>query len=136
MSSLDSGSIGSSETLTRYLFQRSHFSRTKGRVKYSAFLPISDGQTSVFRVSSLADSEIWSIGVTFVASVSRRTIRARADTVANEVTIIGLDVVPDPAARPRHANIVNWPEEASKRKLFAMLLANSASLALPDVIAE
>lgn len=98
-------------------------------------MPTSDGQTSVIRVNSLDDSEIWSIGVTYVASVSGRTIKARVEIIADKVTTTGLDIVPDPEPHPRHANIVNWPEEGSERILVAILLANSASLVLPNAIA-
>ncbi len=75
--------IEQSERICRYLFQRSHFVPTKRRVKYGAFLPDSNGQTSVFIISGLTEGQIWDIGQNVVARLSQRSLKARADLFAS-----------------------------------------------------
>src|SRR2546425_496766 len=63
----DSGSelpatVEAHELLTRFIFSSEHFAHTRGIVKLKAFLPDGNGETSVFRVSSLRSEQIWEIG--------------------------------------------------------------------------
>jgi len=54
-------------------------------VKYGAYLPAPNGETSVYRISNLVEKEIWDIGRKYVAGPSKRTLRARGDTTAVEI---------------------------------------------------
>ena len=48
------------EPLARFLFNRKHYAREKGRVKPRAFQPArEDYKTSVFRIIDLAEDEVW-----------------------------------------------------------------------------
>ncbi len=47
------------ETIARFLLSKNHFARTKNIVKYRAFLPNRDGETSVYRTTGIVDAEIW-----------------------------------------------------------------------------
>ena len=60
----------------------------------------------------------------------KRFILARADLLAQTVYSQDLRIVPHPLPHPRHANIVNWPNEESSehRKAKALLLAQKSSL--------
>lgn len=100
-------------------------------MKYAAFMPIRSSETSVlqvsaFRISTLPDADIWTIGDE-VSQQSGRTLRARADISVSMVYARELRVDPDDPP-PRHANITGWPETESEHKLIAIELAASASL--------
>jgi hypothetical protein len=116
------------ESLARFLTSRTQFSRLTNRVKYSAFMP-KDGATSVFRISELDDQEIWELGDLHVASPPERPVRGYADLTVLDVRSLLLEVDPDDEP-PRHAGIVNWPEEKESQKLVAIDLAAVAALKL------
>ncbi len=116
------------ETVTRYIFSERHYAKTTGRVKYPAFMP-KGGKTSVFRIASLATQQIWNIA-DYVAKESSRTLRARGDLVASDVFNVGLGIESDTKEHRLHANIVGWPSQRAKIRLFAAKLADKAKLYL------
>ena len=128
----DLGPVSPEENLTRYVFSRKHFSPEKGIVKYGAFLPDSNGETSVFRISNLDDVTVWQIGRLIVAPGHQSPLRARADIVTQSVLEEGLRVTVAPAPHPRHANIIGWSSDGSKHRLVALKLAEKANLILHD----
>lgn len=83
----------------------------------------------MFRISGLAEAEIWTVGEREVAQKSSRTLRARADlsvaTVHAKELRAHLDDIP-----LGHANITGWPEEKSEQKLIAIELAANSYLRL------
>lgn len=83
-------------------------------------------EVSVFRISTLPDADIWTIGDE-VSQQSGRTLRARADISVSVVYARELRVDPDEPP-PRHASITGWPETESEQKLMAIELAANASL--------
>jgi hypothetical protein len=87
--------ISPEESLTRYIFQRNHFTPTIKRVKYAALLP-PDDETSIYRISGFEESVIWDIGLRFVGKEQRGNPKARADLFASHVLNNGLDVLPIP----------------------------------------
>ena len=70
--------VDPSEDLTKFIFNRSQFSPSNDRVKYSAFMPPPNRRLSVFRIAGLAENDVWEIGETIG---ERRTLPllARAD---------------------------------------------------------
>ena len=84
---------------------------------------------SVFRIDKLPESKIWKIGEDEIIkrSAQFRNIHGRADIVALNVFKAGLQIFPDNIP-PRHANIINWPNEKSKRMEIAHELAAVSSL--------
>ena len=54
--------LDSLEILSRFILQTNWFSSSENRVKYAAFLPDKNGETSVFRTSGITNNEIWEIG--------------------------------------------------------------------------
>jgi hypothetical protein len=128
---LQADSVSDGETVTRYILSRKHISVSKGVVKYGAYMPAPDGETSVYRTFELAEKEIWAIGQSLVASPTNRTLYARGDTTVAVVKNTGLRVVPETTLHPLHANIVGWPKEKGEQKVLAIELANEARLALP-----
>lgn len=129
MSELNLNQVNPEEYLARYILQKSQFSAANQRVKYSAFLPAPNGETSVFRISNLSDSEIWRIGNIEVAQKRGLPLLGRADILAFQVLSENLKVIPDNIPL-RHANIVGWPEGKSERMSIALELAKNAQLHL------
>lgn len=87
-------------------------------------------ETSVFRIAGLEDQEIWDIGEREVAVArSNKHLHGRADILSANVLEKGLNVNPDKPPS-RHANIMGWPEEESRRISIAQKLAADAQLHL------
>lgn len=112
--------IRQDERLTRFIFsKKSGFSVERMDVKYGAFIPPkkSPGEISVYRTSSLTESEVWAIGEEYVKR-GDRTIKARADLSAGavyDIDFINLKVIPDPQPHELHANIVPIPIDREDR---------------------
>jgi len=123
--------VSKDEFLARYLTSSRWFSRENNRVKHHAFMPPSNMKLSVFRIDNLTESQIWKIGQKRVANRmrTRRNLYGRADVKALNVFETGLEIHHDNIP-PRHADIVNWPDEKSERKEIALELAANASLKL------
>lgn len=122
--------VAPSEIIARFLLYRNCYAPETKRVKYPAFLPASDMNTSVFRVSTLSENEIWKIGKDDVAEKRGKQLHGRADIIAEYILTEGLAVKPDITSHPLHANIVNWPPEKQKQILFAKKLAEKTKLCL------
>jgi len=125
----DSGSelpatVDAHEPLTRFIFSSEHFVPTKGIVKPKAFLPDGNGETSVFRVSSIDPEQIWEIG----NKIRNEKAKARGNVVTRTVRRIGLQVNSASEEHPRHAVIVGWPREKDAKLMLALELSKNASL--------
>ena len=129
--------VGSEERITRYILNKKHINSEKGQIKVDAFLPTKpkpeqpERQTSVYRTINCEETEIWSIGHRYVENPEEnRFILARGDLLAQTVYSQDLRIVPHPFPHPRHANIVNWPNEESsaQRRAKAVLLAKESRL--------
>ena len=117
------------EKLTRFIFSRRHFSKEKKIVKYAAFVPPPDSEDlSVFRISSLSDSDVWTIGQEYVQG--ERTLRARADLSAEVVYENHLTVIPDTTPHALHANITPFPADKNARDRIARNLALASELVI------
>lgn len=123
-------SISISEELAKFIFNKSQFSSSNNRVKYSVFLPPPNRRLSVFRISGLSVQEVWEIGETvgLLRAIPLSPL-ARADIKASSVLDAELEIDADDIP-PRHANIVGWLEEDSAIKLKAIELAEKAQLHL------
>ena len=117
------------EHLARCLTQSNHFRRVEVRVTDRAFMPGPDRTTSVFRVDGLSDDQIWRTADKHVAAPSGRRVLGTGTILAEAVTEVGLRVDPDDHP-PRHAAIVDWPEDKSDQKLRALKLAAAARLSI------
>ena len=114
--------VSRDETICKYQLDKDDV-RNDGTVRYKAFLPASDGARSVFRISGLADSEIWHIGAEKVARLRDLPLLGRFDLKAAVVYDQQLNIAPDRDPSSRHANIVDWPDEKEKRRSIAQVLA-------------
>lgn len=121
--------VSSEEIIGRFINQRSYYRPSEGTVKHNAFMPASNGELSVYRISNLINEQVWAIGDEFVANRGRN-ILGHAKVLASCITTEGLLILSKPKPHPLHADVVNWPESKSEQKLKAMLLAANASLKL------
>lgn len=126
--------LSPAEWLTRYILSDRYYSASTNTVKYRAFMPIRNPdtsvlETSVYRISSLEDHEIWSIGETVESQRPGRRLHGRADVILSAVIDQDLNVDPDDSPS-RHANIRGWPEEQSKQRLIALKVAAESQLRL------
>ncbi len=125
--------IAPTERLSRYIIERNKMKPSEHRARHTAFMPPPNRKLSVYRTSDLEEGAIWEIGRTFVAGPLNKTLYARADLEAGEVTTIELRVEPAVDAHPRHANIVGWPLDDSEVLQRAIELAQRAKLTeVPD----
>jgi hypothetical protein len=124
--------VAASEQIARYILSKRYFKTTNRTVKYGAYLPAPNGETSVYRISGLSEEEIWEIGQEYVANPSSRTLYARGDTPAYVIMKTGLTLVPETTPHPLHANIVKWPSDKDEQKMLALEIVNEAVLALPS----
>jgi len=120
--------VGPTEPLARFIFQKNHFSRQNNRVKYNAFLPNPDGETSVFRTDELSEQALWQTGEQ-VGFQRTQTLYGRGDIRTDKVVEAGLSVQPKEPPK-HHANIVDWPVDKSERMSKAQQLAANARLLL------
>ena len=85
--------VAASEQIARYILSKRQFSASNRTVKYGAYLPAPDGETSVYRISNLSDDAIWTIGQEYVAKSSSRSLYGRGDTAAEVIMTTGLDLI-------------------------------------------
>jgi len=96
-------------------------------VKHNAFMPPPDLRLSVYNVSDLPESDIWTLGKKRVSVPQNRTLYGRGELTVAAVAQVKLRVEADNDP-PRHADICGWPEEKAERKVLAMQLAQQAKL--------
>ena len=117
------------EKLTRFIFSRRHFATEKKIVKYAAFVPPPNSEDlSVFRISTPSEREVWGIGRENVQG--ERTLRARADLLAEVVYENHLTVIPDTTPHELHANITPFPIDKIARDRIARNLALASQLVI------
>jgi len=80
---------------------------------------------SVFRTSDLSAAENWAIGDA-VGELRGKILLGRGDIKAAVINESRLSIDPNDIP-PRHANIVDWPDDDSAIKLIAIELADRAS---------
>lgn len=98
-------------------------------MKAAAFLPevhpvTQRRETSVFRVSSLSQQEIWELAST---QLPGKTVYCRADVELSAIRkILPLDVEAETSTHPLHSIIVGWPVEKADQKLLTLELERAA----------
>ena len=119
------------EYLTRYIIDKNYYRISDKTVRHNAFmLPANSRALSVFRISDFHLNSIWDLGERYVATPRNKPLLGRADVIASQVFNKGLGITPEDDPHPRHANIVDWPDEREKQKMIAVELASEAQLQL------
>ena len=117
------------ELLSRFILERNKYSVEYMKAKPGLYIPNREGKLSVLRSTDQTEEKIWEWGNDHAAIPMGKTLYGRADCTGMLFTTLGLKVEPDDSP-PRHANVVGWPEEKSKRKNLADKLAREATLVL------
>lgn len=112
------------QKLARFIRHSNQFSKKSKIIKSSAFLPYPHLELSVFGITGLSEEEIWDIGNNVLPSN-----KGRGDILTIIVEKIGLNIDKNNIP-PRHTNIIGWPDEKSKQKLYAEKLALAAKKAI------
>lgn len=127
------------EEIGRFVFSRSHL-KADGTVRHQALEPMHSAarrrrETSVYLVQGLSAAALWELCAGYVdnPSASRR---------AKAVGICGVTDVPSPPLRldkngvphPRHADLVDWPEEREERIALQQDIARAMrAIARPQI---
>lgn len=122
--------VSPSEPTARFITQRSYYRSSDKTVKHNAYMPNKNGETSIYRTTGITDSEIYKIGQKYVGEEIGRSIKGHAEIVTSEIIKHELAVKADPSPHPRHANIIDWPEDKTKQRIIAVELADKALLHL------
>lgn len=116
------------EVVSRYILSKNHFRSTDHSVKHHAFEPPKHNKSlSVFRIQGLPEDHVWQLGFIHVATPQNRNLHARADVAVRVITRLNLRILPKEPP-PRHANIIDWPDEKHLRISIAQQLAAESSL--------
>ena len=117
------------EILSRYIYYHRYIRPSDNTVKWGAFMPNSQNQTSVFRTSGLIEEIIWKIAECEVSSYYETSLKGRADIETVDVYNEELTLVPDELPY-RHKNISGWSDDRGKNILIAKELEKKAILNL------
>jgi hypothetical protein len=114
--------------LARFIFQRSHFSKSPAKPKPGAFLPAPSKTSALWR-DGLPELEIWEIGDLLGKARGKQPV-ARADFDSMAVSEAKLEIELDQKPHPRHVNLSKWPIDKAEQKSIALLLCARSTLIL------
>lgn len=120
--------------MTRFLTSRKYFAATTGRVKPPALLPRWHAdharlETSTHRSTGLTTAQAWQLGYQYVENAEfNRRISARGICLASAVRAAGLTLDVNGEPYPRHADVIQWPQEEDAQLMRATEIANSMTL--------
>jgi hypothetical protein len=140
VSALPSGlppDAGDDETVSRALTSSRWFAPTIGRIKYQAFIPAPDNDTSVVRSTDFTEDKLWQVilSLNLTHDGTPKTIYGAATVPVRVIRNAGLEVVPQEPPH-YHANIRKWAvdddEQIRKalRMSIAQQIADEATLSL------
>jgi len=114
------------DLVSRVIYSSSHFRASDGRIKWKAFQPKQDETAlSVMDITGLTEDPIWAL----IDGTPRpdRNVKGRADLETRDVNNLGLRIIDAPPP-PKHAHIIDWPEDEGDRILLCKELALSSTL--------
>lgn len=116
--------IRGARTLARFATQSGRL--TNEVVKSKLFEPNRALELSVFQIDDLDRTEIQEIGIDVVTAIpNAQRLHGWGEISETAAIDAGLRVDYDDNP-PRHANVLDWPDEASERKLIQQILASHA----------
>ncbi len=119
------------EQITRFLRYSRYFNLNTGRIKLEGLLPPPVDiaakrtrlETSVYRADDVSSEDLWEICATYVDRPDS-TMKARATVEAAAFLERQLAFDADGNPHPRHANVIDWPEEKHLQKDLAREIAD------------
>lgn len=118
--------MNSNEKITRYLFSKKSF-REDNSLRPNEFMPPKNFRLSVYRTSSLVETEIWRIGKEVVSPKRELPLIGRGDLSAEKILALSLSISPATAPHPLHANVEGWKADTVKDRLLALKLSAAAT---------
>ena len=133
---LNSEIVLADEPLAHYLFSRKNeFSVVDGkpRLKAAGLIPFKHVELSVFRMTELPPSLVWTVGDVFVGTHKKKPALARAFFPASLLEGTGLSAVKkEPPVR--HADLLGWPPEKDRQLSIAQqLIKGGANIEVRDL---
>ena len=122
--------IDPNERPSRFVVNSNEFRPSNKTAKPKAFMPPKNKRLSVYRISTLSEDEIWSIGEEFVAEPRGQTLYGRADLLAQDVYDLKQKVEPETSRHCLHADIIPWPDGREDMLFFATKLALKSKFVL------
>lgn len=95
-------------------------------------MPNKDSETSIYRTGGLSEDDAFELGRQYVTKPLGTTLNARADLLAGKIFESGLKFKPHTKPHPRHASIINWPQDVEDQRDIAFELAAEAGNVLLD----
>lgn len=127
-----------SDTVTRFIYSKSNFSKTKNRAKPNAFSPFPHDELSTAHITALADDSVWTLATAALGQeAGRGAIYARADISVGEISKQHLKAIRDDDPFVRHTVVKGWPvlSDPAERKAqwleIALVLSQQAALVAP-----
>lgn len=118
------GEISRNTLVFRFIYDKKKIRRSDHSVKAQAFLPDRAGETSVFTLEGMTDSEI--LRHEEKHGQAKRSLKAFAKTTTDFVRSVKLHTIAC-SPPPCHAAIRGWPDSAELRLQAAQLIASDAS---------
>lgn len=119
--------IDPAESISRFLRSSTHLRPGLRRPHYSAYMPKApDGEVSVYRTTSMAPTDIASLGAQYVGR-PEIPLKGHCDLNASAFFSEGLDIESVPKPHLRHANVRGWTADP-KNRIIAKRLSDQASL--------
>jgi len=118
--------VADEESLIRAIVSSGWVVPSKGRIKYPAFLPNGDHETSVTRADRLTNEQLWRFAQD---AAGARNLHGVGRVKASVVRLNSLEVL---SSEPPeyHANIVNWPQDADPEEEKARRVEIAREIAL------
>jgi hypothetical protein len=114
------------EIYSRFLYQKSLYSKNPPRVKPTAFPIGEDGKVSVYQTDGLDDSAVWGLGKELN---STRSLHGRGELLRADIESVELAIQVE-GPHPLHRNITGWVADELDQLSQQQLLANKATLRL------
>ena len=122
--SRDAGEISRNTLVFRFVYDKKKIRRSDHTVKPQAFLPDKSGETSVFTLEGMTESEILRHEEQY--GQANRSLKAFAKTTTDFIRSVKLHTVAC-SPPPLHAAIRGWPDAPEMKLQAAQLIASDAS---------
>lgn len=119
------------ESTARYIKSSNHIRKQEPFIKWQAFKPElwnSQWELSIFRIDSLSNQEIHTLGVQFVAGGNQEIIKGWGNLTVKQYANHGLRVVSEKSTHERHALSLGWTGDDADHMAVAQKLSADAKL--------
>jgi len=116
--------LASQESVSRFIYSSSAFSRLHGRPKPAAFNPEPYQTLSVVHSTDLTENDIWRISkLTLGTQRGREKVYGRADLRVEKLIAQKLKAMRDDRPFERHTSVIGWPKDTDPNQQKADIKA-------------